>query len=85
MTKALAAARQSLKPEGVIVVVYAHKETAAWETLVQALLQAGLVVAASWPLHTEMTGGMVKVGKAVLASSIFLVCRRRTADADNGL
>jgi adenine-specific DNA methylase len=85
MTKALLAANGSLRSDGILVLVYAHKTTAAWETLVQALLQASLAVVASWPLHTEMTGGMVKVGKAVLASSIFLVCRKRTEDAGDGL
>ena len=85
MGKALTAARCSLGDQGVLVLLYAHKTTAAWETLVQALLRAGLTVSASWPLHTEMTGGMVKTGKAVLASSIFLVCRKRRDDTGDGL
>lgn len=85
MTKAFQAMNRRLSHEGVCVLVYAHKTTAAWETLVSALLRSGYEVTASWPLHTEMTGGMVKVGKAVLASSIFLVCRKREKEASNGL
>lgn len=85
MTKALSAASQSLLPNGILVLVFAHKTTAAWETLVQSLLTSQLDVTASWPLHTEMTGGMVKVGKAVLASSIFLACRKRSLESDLGL
>src|SRR5260370_1937574 len=85
MTKALEAANQRLERDGLFVLVYAHKTTAAWETLVSALLTAGFEVTASWPLHTEMTGGMVKIGKAVLASSIFLICRKRELEAGNGL
>ena len=85
MTKALTATNASLCPNGILVLVFAHKSTAAWETLVQSLLKAGLEVTSSWPLHTEMTGGMVKVGKAVLASSIFIVCRRRSLEAKDGL
>jgi adenine-specific DNA methylase len=84
MTKALTAMNASLCPNGILVLVFAHKSTAAWETLVQSLLKAGLEVTSSWPLHTEMTGGMVKVGKAVLASSIFIVCRRRSLEARDG-
>ena len=84
MTKALIAANQSLLPSGVLVLVFAHKTTDAWETLVQSLLSAGLQVTASWPLHTEMTGGMVKIGKAVLASSIFLFCRKRGLESTLG-
>jgi adenine-specific DNA methylase len=85
MTKALTAANNSLRPAGILVLVFAHKTTAAWETLVQSLLTAGLEVTASWPLHTEMTGGMVKVGKAVLASSIFLICRKRSLASNIGI
>jgi adenine-specific DNA methylase len=85
MTKALSAAQSVLEATGILVIVYAHKTTAAWETLVQALLSSGVIVTASWPLHTEMTGGMVKIGKAVLASSIFLVCRKRLIGADVGI
>lgn len=85
MTQALTATNASLCPNGILGLVLAHKSTAAWETFVQTLLQAGLEVTSSWPLHTEMTGGMVKVGKAVLASSIFMVCRRRSLEAKDGL
>ena len=43
MTKALFnAANQSLLPSGILVLVFASKTTAAWETLVQSLLTAGL-------------------------------------------
>ena len=35
-------------------VMFAHKTTAAWETLLTSLLAAGLVVTASWPVDTEM-------------------------------
>ncbi len=85
MTKAFQAMNTSLSPQGIFVLVYAHKTTAAWETLVSALLRSGYEVTASWPLHTEMTGGMVKIGKAVLASSIFLVCRKRSEGVADGL
>jgi adenine-specific DNA methylase len=85
MGRAFQAMNSGLTPGGVCVLVYAHKTTDAWETLVSALLMAGFEVTASWPLHTEMTGGMVKVGKAVLASSIFLVCRKRKVAAGEGL
>jgi putative DNA methylase len=85
MTKAFEATNHRLGKDGLFVLVYAHKSTAAWETLVSALLTAEFEVTASWPLHTEMTGGMVKIGKAVLASSIFLICRKRDKMAGDGL
>lgn len=77
MTKAFSESARVLKPDGIFIVVFAHKSTAAWETLVNSLLQAGLVVSASWPLHTERPGRLRAQNSAALASSIFIVCRKR--------
>ena len=43
-----------LKPNGILVVVYTHKSTSGWETLINSLLEAGFVITASWPIDTEM-------------------------------
>jgi adenine-specific DNA methylase len=42
-----------LRPDGLAVIVYAHKTTIGWETMLEGILQAGFVVTSSWPLHTE--------------------------------
>ena len=67
----------ALREEGRLVVVFANKQPAAWETLVSALIRAGFVVDASWPIQTEMQNKVA--GGARLASSIWLVCRKRPA------
>jgi len=82
MTRAFAEARRVLRGDGIFTIVFAHKSTAAWETLLNSLLEAGLVVTASWPLHTEMRTRLRAMGSAALASSIFIVCRVRAAEAD---
>lgn len=74
---ALLRANEALKPAGEIVIVYAHKTTEGWSTLVDAVRGARFVLTEAWPLKTEMTGGKVKIDKAMLASSIFLVGRKR--------
>ncbi|MBC7316908.1 MAG: DUF1156 domain-containing protein, partial [Chloroflexi bacterium] len=68
-----------LKPEGVAVIVFAHKTTAAWEAAINALLEAGLYLTASWPIHTEMQSRLRAQESAALASSIYMVCRKRAA------
>jgi adenine-specific DNA methylase len=70
-----------LQIDGISVIVFAHKSLAAWETLLQSLLNAGLVVTASWPLHTERSSRLRAQGTASLASSIFIVCRVRVAES----
>ncbi len=82
MTKAFSEAARVLKPNGIFVVVFAHKSTAAWETLLNSLLSSSLVVSASWPLHTERPGRLRAHDSAALSSSIFIVCRKRQANED---
>ncbi|MCD6553418.1 MAG: DUF1156 domain-containing protein [Anaerolineae bacterium] len=65
-----------LKPGGVAVIVYAHKSTAGWETVINALLDSGLVVSAAWPLNTEMKARLRASDSAALASSIYIVARK---------
>ncbi len=77
MSLALSEMRRVLKPDGIGMVMYAHTATSAWETLVKALIDAGLQVTASWPVNTETTSRRVWLGGAVLAATIFLVCRKR--------
>jgi len=68
--------RRVLKPGGIAVIVYAHKSTAGWETLVNSLLDSGLVVTGAWPLHTERPGRLRAFESAALASSIYMVARK---------
>lgn len=67
-----------LKPNGISCIVFAHKSTDAWETILNALLTSGLYLTASWPIHTEMKGRLRGQGCAALASSIYMICKKRT-------
>jgi len=77
MTRALAEGRRVLHPSGLGVVVFAHKSTAGWEAMLQAMINAGWTFTGSWPIDTEMGTRMNAMGTASLASSIHLVCRPR--------
>jgi len=65
-----------LRPGGVTVIVYAHKSTEGWETLINSLLDSGLVVTAAWPINTEMQERLNANETASLASSIYIVARK---------
>ena len=79
MAQAFSEMHRVLKPEGEATIVFAHKSTDAWETLINALIKAGFRVEASWPLHTEMATRLRARGSAALASSTFLNCTKRAA------
>ncbi len=78
ISKAFCEIYRVLKPEGIAVIVFAHKTTDAWETIINALLNSGLYLTASWPLNTEMQARLRAKESAALASSIYMVCRKRT-------
>jgi putative DNA methylase len=78
LTQAFREIHRVLKPDGIAVIVFAHKTTEAWETVINALLEAGLYMTASWPIHTEMQARLRAQESAALASSIYMVCRKRT-------
>jgi putative DNA methylase len=77
MGKALGDSRRVTAPSGLAVIVFAHKETSAWETMLQAVISAGWIAVASWPIDTERGGRLRAMGSAALASSVHLVCRPR--------
>src|SRR5262249_62144819 len=80
MAQAFREIRRTLVSDGIACVMFAHKSTAAWESLISGLLQTGLVVTGSWPLHTEMQSRMNARDTASLASSVTIVARMRGGD-----
>jgi adenine-specific DNA methylase len=84
MAAAFRRAWEALTPDGRMVVVFAHKDPEAWETLVTAMICAGFTVTASWPIDTEMSNRTRAMESAALASSIWMVCRKRPAGAGAG-
>jgi adenine-specific DNA methylase len=77
MGQAMSEARRVLHPSGIGVVVFAHKSTGGWEAQLQAMVEAGWTITASWPIDTERPARLRAMGSAALASSVHLVCRPR--------
>jgi len=84
MARAFGQFHTVLRDEGRLVIVFANKQPDAWETLVSALIRAGFVVTGSWPIQTEMQNRPRSLSSAALSSSIWLVCRKRSATARAG-
>ena len=84
MARAFGRFHASLRDGGRLVVVFANKQPDAWETLVSALIRAGFVVVGSWPIRTEMETRQRSLSSAALASSIWIVCKKRPSGARAG-
>jgi putative DNA methylase len=75
-----------------VTIIYAFKQaegaggaslvaSTGWETMLDALISAGLAVVGTWPLSSERGGRMREIGSNALASSVALVCRPRPVSA----
>ena len=71
-------------------IYYAYKATetkegevraTGWDTFLQAVVNAGLQVNATWPMRTELANRPRSLGSNALASSIVLACRPRSPSA----
>ncbi len=82
MSAIFAECRRVLKPDGIMTVMFTHKETSAWDALTKGLIEAGFAISASWPINTEAEGSLHIKDKAAANSTIFLVCRPRSADTE---
>jgi len=90
MEKALTAIRGAATDAEPIAIYYAFKQaevaeagitSAGWASFLQAVVDSGLAVDGTWPVRTERGARSVGIGTNALASSIVLVCRKRSTDA----
>ncbi len=90
MAEFMAHVAQSQPVDGPATVYYAYKatetkdgevRTTGWDTFLQAVLDAGLQVSATWPMRTELGNRLLASKTNALASSVVLACRPRPASA----
>jgi putative DNA methylase len=91
MTKAMQRLVEQAHPAFAVTIYYAFKQSetesaegassTGWETFLDAVIRAGFGISGTWPMRTELSNRMIGSGNNALASSIILVCRKRTADA----
>ena len=85
MTRAFEKAHYALSDDAPLVIVFAHKEPEAWETLLTtAIIGAGFIVTASWPIDTEKANRVRRNELRCACTSLWLVCRKRPARARVG-
>jgi putative DNA methylase len=90
MGQALTAMRGAATDEVPLAIYYAFKQaeaaaegitSAGWASFLQAAVDAGLAVDGTWPMRSELANRMRGIGSNALASSIVLVCRKRSENA----
>jgi len=66
-----------LNSEGVMTLMFTHRDMDAWDTMTTALIEAGFTITATHPIKTEMSDRIAMQGSASAESSILLVGRKR--------
>jgi putative DNA methylase len=92
MTKAFQKLSSQAHPAFPVSIYYAFKQSetkkgnisnTGWETFLEAVLKAGFSIDGTWPMRSEQTYRVLGLGSNTLASSIVLVCRKRSILADS--
>ena len=91
MKQAMRRLAEQSHPGFPVTIYYAFKQSekkgdtgtasTGWETFLDAVIQAGFGISGTWPMRTERGARPTSIGTNALASSILLVCHRRTQDA----
>jgi putative DNA methylase len=91
MKEAIANMARQAASEYPATIYYAFKQSeieeqgvtsTGWATFIQAIIDAGYSILATWPLRTEKPGRMIAVGTNALANSVVLVCRKKEPSAE---
>ena len=91
MTKAIARLSEAVHTAFPVTIYYAFKQaerrkssgiaSTGWETFLEAVITAGFGITGTWPMRTELGNRLIGMGANALASSVVLVCRKRSEDA----
>ncbi len=83
LTRAFKEAHRILRDDGICIVMFTHKETEAWMSLLKSLIDAGFQITATWPIRMEMTTRMRAMKSAAVGSTILIACRKRKSPKDS--
>lgn len=88
MTLAMQRMAEQANPVYPVTLYYAFKQSegsgddtvnTGWDTFLEAVITAGFCVNGTWPMRSEQEHRMIGIGANALASSIVLVCRKRSS------
>lgn len=77
MQAAFAECHRVLQDKGIMIIQFNHKDSGAWDSLSQALMEAGFCITATWSVNTESPESLHQADKNSVASTIALACRKR--------
>jgi len=80
LTRVFRECNRVLKDDGLFVFTFHHKETWAWKSVLQSIVEAGFYVTAVYPIHSEMKTSTHLLKSRGVSYDIPFVCRKRRGD-----
>lgn len=83
MTQVFRECHRVLKDDGLLIFTFHHKDDEAWAIALQALLDAGFYISATYPVRSEMKLSVHIHGQEAVEYDTIIVCRKRTREASS--
>lgn len=81
LTNVFNESRRKLADDGIMAFTFHHKETEAWGSTLQSVLDADFYISALYPVNSETRGG-TRHGRATVDYDTIIVCRKRQEDPE---
>ncbi len=72
---------EALSDDGLLVFTFHHAEGRAWESLLESLCNAGLLIEAIYPIHGESESSLHLMNTEAISYDLIHVCRKRNGQA----
>ena len=77
MSEIFAEGRRVLKDEGLMTLMFTHKDQDAWEALTRSLIESGWIISSCFPVESEGSYSIHQMDTASASSAVFLSCRKQ--------
>ncbi|HIE18241.1 TPA: hypothetical protein EYP75_00800, partial [Candidatus Bathyarchaeota archaeon] len=83
MTRVFRECHRILKDDGLLIFTFHHKGDEAWAIVLQALLDAGFYISATYPVRSEMKLSVHILNQESIEYDAIIVCRKRIRGASS--
>ena len=77
LTDVLKASSAQTDDDGLVVFTFHHAEGSSWESVLNAICNAGLIIEAIYPVHAESESSLHLMDKQAIAYDLIHVCKKR--------
>jgi putative DNA methylase len=80
LTSVFRKSAEKISDDGLVVFTFHHAEGSSWESVLNSVCNANLVIEAIYPVHSEREASLHLQGNEAIAYDLIHVCRKRRAE-----